>query len=58
MAANTGDRREIVGRHIEPLEAEMFWRNFLKKLRARGPKDIKLVISDAYEGLKAAIPPS
>ena len=33
----------------------MFWSDFLKSLKARGLAGIKLVISDAHEGLKAAI---
>jgi len=55
VAANTEGRREIVGLHIGPSEAEVSWSDFLKKLRARGLHGVKLVISDAHEGLKAAI---
>jgi transposase-like protein len=36
-------------------EAETFWSSFLKSLARRGLRGIKLVISDAHEGLKAAI---
>ena len=55
MAVNTDGRREIVGLHIGPSEAEPFWASFLKDLIRRGLKGVKLVISDAHEGLKAAI---
>jgi len=55
MAVNTDGRREIVGLHIGPSEAEPFWASFLKDLVRRGLKGMKLVISDAHEGLKAAI---
>ncbi|KAA0570076.1 IS256 family transposase [Azospirillum sp. Sh1] len=55
VAANTEGKREIVGLHIGPSEAEVFWSDFLKKLKGRGLKGVKLVISDAHEGLKAAI---
>jgi putative transposase len=55
VAANTDGKREIVGLHIGPSEAEVFWSDFLKKLKGRGLKGVKLVISDAHEGLKAAI---
>jgi transposase-like protein len=55
VAANTEGRREIVGLHIGPSEAETFWAVFLKSLHRRGLKGVKLVISDAHEGLKAAI---
>lgn len=55
VAVNTEGRREIVGLHIGPSEAEPFWAGFLKSLLRRGLKGVKLVISDAHEGLKAAI---
>jgi transposase-like protein len=48
-------RRQIVGLHIGPSEAETFWAAFLKSLVKRGLKGVKLVVSDAHEGLKAAI---
>jgi len=54
VAANTDGRREIVGLGIGPSEAETFWGSFLKTLVKRGLKGVKLVISDAHEGLKAA----
>jgi transposase-like protein len=40
---------------IGPSEAEPFWTGFLRKLARRGLRGVKLVISDAHEGLKAAI---
>jgi hypothetical protein len=46
---------EIVGLHIGPSEAETFRAAFLKSLVKRGLKGVKLVVSDAHEGLKAAI---
>ena len=55
VAVNTDGRREIVGLHIGPSEAETFWSAFLKSLAKRGLGGVKLVISDAHEGLKAAI---
>src|SRR5437762_12756141 len=55
VAANTDGRREIVGLHIGPSEAETFWSTLLKSLARRGLRGVKLVISDAHEGLKAAI---
>src|SRR3954471_7259602 len=55
VAANTDGKREIVGLHIGPSEAETFWATFLKGLARRGLRGVKLVISDAHEGLKAAI---
>jgi putative transposase len=55
VAVNTEGKREIVGLHIGPSEAEPFWSSFLKDLARRGLTGVKLVISDAHEGLKAAI---
>jgi putative transposase len=55
VAVNTDGRREIVGLHIGPSEAEPFWTTFLRDLVKRGLHRVKLVISDAHEGLKAAI---
>src|SRR3954447_3426049 len=55
VAVDTEGRREIVGLHLGPSEAETFWTTFLKGLLRRGLRGVKLVISDAHEGLKAAI---
>ena len=55
VAVNTDGRREIVGLHIGPSEAEPFWTSFLRSLVKRGLTGTRLVISDAHEGLKAAI---
>jgi putative transposase len=55
VAVTTEGRREIVGLHIGPSEAEVFWTDFLRDLVKRGLGGVKLVISDAHEGLKAAI---
>ena len=55
VAVTTEGRREIVGLHIGPSEAEIFWTDFLRDLVKRGLTGIRLVISDAHEGLKAAI---
>ena len=38
-----------------PSEAEPFWSGFLKGFVKRGLKGVKLVISDAYEGLRHAL---
>ena len=55
VAANTDGRREIIGLGVGPSEAETFWMDFLRSLRARGLAGVKLVISDAHSGLKTAI---
>ena len=38
-----------------PSTHEPFWTEFLRSLARRGLRGVKLVISDAHEGLKAAI---
>jgi transposase-like protein len=52
----TGDgRREVLGFDVGDSEDGAFWTAFLRGLRARGLAGVQLVISDAHEGLKAAI---
>ena len=36
-------------------EAEPIWTEFLRKLTRRGLRGVKLVVSDAHEGIKAAV---
>jgi transposase-like protein len=55
VAVNTEGRREIVGLHIGPSEAEPFWTTFLRDLVKRELSGVQLVVSDAHKGLKAAI---
>ncbi len=52
---NTDGRREILGLGLGSSEAAVFWLGFLRGLEKRGLKGVKLVISDAHEGLKAAV---
>jgi putative transposase len=55
VGANAEGRREILGMAIGPSEAEPFWTDFLRGLARRGLRGVKLVISDAHEGIKAAV---
>ena len=48
-------RREILGIDVGEAETEAFWTEFVRSLIARGLQGVKLVVSDAHEGLKAAI---
>ena len=48
-------RREVIGIDVGEAETEAFWREFLRGLRARGLTGVQLGVSDAHEGLKAAI---
>src|SRR6201998_2545175 len=54
VGVNSDGRREVLGMDIGPSEAETFWTEFLRKLARRGLRGVKLVVSDAHEGLKAA----
>ena len=54
VAVSSDGRREIIGLGLGPSEAETFWATFLKGLVRRGLKEVKLVISDAHDGLKQA----
>jgi putative transposase len=54
VAADTDGRREVLGMAVGPAEAEPFWTTFLRSLMRRGLRGVKLVISDAHQGLKAA----
>ena len=54
VGANTERRREVLGLSVGPSEAEPFWTDFLRGLVSRGRRGVKLVISDAHEGLRAA----
>jgi putative transposase len=55
VAVNTDGRREVLGMAIGASEAETFWVEFLRRLKRRGLAGVKLVISDAHEGIKAAV---
>jgi len=54
VAVNTDGRREVLGITVMPSEAEAFWADFLRSLTRRGLRGVRLVVSDAHEGLKAA----
>lgn len=45
----------MLGLDVGPSEDGAFWHAFLRSLLARGLTGVKLVTSDAHEGLKAAI---
>jgi transposase-like protein len=55
VGVNADGRREVLGMTVGHSEAEPFWVEFLRSLARRGLRGVKLVISDAHEGLKAAI---
>ena len=47
--------REVLGVDVGDSENETFWTEFLRDLKDRGLGGVRLVISDAHAGLKAAI---
>ena len=55
VGVNSDGRREVLGMTVGHSEAEPFWAEFLRSLTRRGLRGVKLVISDAHEGLKLAI---
>ena len=55
VGVNADGRREVLGMEIGTSEAEPIWTEFLRKLTRRGLRGVKLVISDAHEGIKAAV---
>src|SRR5207342_2129449 len=55
VGVNSDGRREVLGIEIGTSEAEPIWTEFLRKLTRRGLKGVKLVVSDAHEGIKAAV---
>ena len=55
VGVNSDGRREVLGMDIGPSEAETFWTAFLRKLARRGLRGVKLVVSDAHEGIKATV---
>ena len=50
----TGER-EVLGVDVGDSEDEVFWRSFLRSLKARGLTGVRLVISDQHAGLVAAL---
>ena len=55
VGVNADGRREVLGMAVGSSEAEPFWLDFLRTLTRRGLRGVKLVVSDAHEGLKAAV---
>src|ERR671932_688085 len=55
IGVNASGQREVLGLDVGPSEYGAFWLAFLRSLVARGLSGVKLVTSDAHEGLKGAI---
>jgi len=52
---NLQGRREVLGLDVIPAESEEGWATFFKSLKERGLNGVRLVVSDAHSGLKAAV---
>ena len=55
IGVNAAGMREVLGLDVGYSEDGAFWLQFLRSLVARGLSGVKLVTSDAHEGLKQAI---
>ena len=54
VGVDSAGRRQVLGVSVALSEHEAHWRQFLSSLVQRGLSGVRLVISDAHEGLKAA----
>ena len=54
VGINQAGKRQILGLSVSISEAEVHWRQFLQSLLQRGLSGMRLIISDAHTGLKAA----
>lgn len=55
VGVKSSGHREVLGIDVGPTETEAFWTEFLRSLIRRGLSGVRLVVSDAHEGLKAAV---
>ena len=55
LGVNSEDKREILGFKVANTESKETWGEFFQSLKVRGLQSPKMIISDAHEGLKAAI---
>ncbi|MCQ3978517.1 MAG: IS256 family transposase [Anaerolineae bacterium] len=54
VGITSAGKRQILGLSVSLSEAEVHWRQFLQSLVQRGLRGVRLIISDAHTGLKAA----
>lgn len=56
VAVGVGEagKRQVLGVSVALSEHEVHWRSFLQSLVSRGLCGVRLIVSDAHEGLKAA----
>ena len=54
MGVDAQGKRQVLGVSVALSEKEVHWRSFLQSLVQRGRRGVRLIVSDAHEGLKAA----
>lgn len=54
VGVNEQGQRQVLGVSVALSEHELHWRDFLLSLQKRGLHGVKLIVSDAHSGLKAA----
>ena len=54
VGVDASGKRSVLGVSVALSEHEVHWRTFLQSLVARGLGGVRLIVSDAHEGLKAA----
>ena len=54
VGVNHEGRRAVLGIACGPAESEAFWTTFLRSLKKRGLAGVRLITSDAHQGLKHA----
>ncbi len=54
LGIDSQGKREVLGMQVSLSETEVYWREFLGGLQKRGLHGVKLMISDANSGIKAA----
>jgi putative transposase len=55
IGVSSDGERHVLGIDVGPSEDRAFWTAFLRSLVKRGLRGVRLIVSDAHEGLKQAI---
>ena len=55
IGISSDGERHVLGLDVGPSEDRAFWTAFLRSLVKRGLRGVRLIVSDAHEGLKQAI---
>lgn len=55
VGVDSEGRRSVLGVSVSLSEAEVHWREFLKRLQERGMHGVRMISSDNHAGLKAAL---